>query len=83
MKNKAKHNKLFADIVATLENVYLPKYIILYGSFSRYEGTWNNDLPMNDIDLIFIDGEITGEIVNKSKVQLKEKLGVRFIDIAT
>lgn len=81
MNNKEKHNKLFADIIASLEKIYLPKSVILYGSFSRYEGSWNSDLPMNDIDLIIIDGDITEEIVKKCQSTLKFDLNLKFVDI--
>lgn len=78
------HLALVTKIKNTLGKVYLPKVIILYGSFSKGEGTWDTDgiTPYNDVDLIFIDENIKNEDISEYKNILFKELNTKFIDIS-
>ena len=83
-ENERKHKILFKEIIKVIsERKYkLPETIIIYGSFSRYEGNWDmDDNIINDIDLIFIDKKSYGKFIHHIKIDLKNKLGCKFVDI--
>ena len=66
---------------------FIPEIVILYGSFSRNEGTFDIDekgkkIPYNDIDLIFIDKRIKNKDIKEFTNLLKNELGTEFIDIS-
>tara|TARA_Y100001954_G_C15788825_1_gene593956 strand:+ start:121 stop:1128 length:1008 start_codon:yes stop_codon:yes gene_type:complete len=80
-----KINQLENQILEVLKSIKLPEYVILYGSFSRGEGTFKlfNGIyyPYNDIDLIFIDNKIKKKDLELYKKKLKNTLKTDFIDI--
>jgi hypothetical protein len=78
------HIALVKKIKNTLDRLLLPKVVILYGSFSKGEGTWDTDgiTPYNDIDLIFIDKNIKNEDILEYKNILFKELKTKFIDIS-
>ena len=78
------HRALVTKIKNTLDRVYLPKVVILYGSFSNGEGSWDIDgiTPYNDVDLIFIDENIKNENITDYKNILFKELKLKFIDIS-
>lgn len=79
------HQNLHKEIIKTLEKIRIPKNVILYGSFSKNEGTFlkkgNEFVPYNDIDLIFIDNKLNKNDIIKYKEILKRNLKTDFIDI--
>jgi len=77
------HRALVTKIKSTLDRVYLPKVVILYGSFSSGEGSWDRDgiTPYNDVDLIFIDENVKNEDIIEYKNILFKELNTKFIDI--
>ena len=62
----------------------MPEVVILYGSFSKGEGTWDIDkvTPYNDVDLIFIDDDIKVENIAEFKQVIRKALNTKFIDIS-
>lgn len=79
-----KHKLLITNILSALGEIYLPKIVIMYGSFSKNEGSWDTDgiTPYNDVDLIFIDKKIKKSKISLYKKKLFQKLNTRFIDIS-
>ena len=79
-----RHKLLISRILQAIEKFRLPETIILYGSFSKGEGTWDLDgqTPYNDIDLIFIDKKLNNEDLDKYKDLLFKELNTKFIDIS-
>ena len=78
------HRALVSKIKNALDRLYLPKVVILYGSFSKGEGSWDIDglTPYNDVDLIFIDENIKSENITEYKNILFNELNTKFIDIS-
>ena len=79
------HQNLHKNIIKVLAKIGIPKNVILYGSFSKNEGTFlkkqNQYIPYNDIDLIFIDSSLKSNDIINYKTILKNNLKTDFIDI--
>lgn len=84
ISNKVRHEILFAKITSCLEKLSLPKIVILYGSFSKLEGSWDpiTGSPYNDIDLIFIDDRLKLSDIERYKTLMLKEIKTDFIDIS-
>lgn len=84
MNKFEKHHKLFSEIVNVIKDNSIGELpsIILYGSFSKYEGNWDlNGNIINDIDLILI--KENGCDIKKHRIEsaLLKAFGPDFVDI--
>jgi len=82
-------NRLIHDIELIKQEliIYKPCAIIIYGSYSRSEGSWfidesGNWRPYNDYDILaIIETKLAQKIINNIRKKLSRKLLIRWIDI--